>query len=454
MKLLFALSFVLFSSLAQSEISRSVKKRLEKSIVMIEQLGIGGTGSLIDSNKILTAYHVVENFESVNVTFNRGKDNETQKARVVVVDAEADIAILKLEKPVRGPYLKVGILETNFAERIPIAMIGYPQKKLNLLYGDIFDMRNSIDMQLKNQNFYALTIQMRAIEGASGAPIILPGTDRLVGVVNNVDSWIDMTTAVVVDHIKLLVSMEKYLEANHKNYGKTIMSVKTFPDVHEQLLEKRSPPVLTDVAIELQKEESTRFKAFLLFHEASELGYTRAKAELMFYYKDGVEFKELKEEVLKKADLQTLERVASRFYLVNKEKQSLQFLREASNTGYLFSKLHEFIFYDKGIVGDLNSDRARRLVSDFTEQIDIVRELRKIKGEGFPGGFLEIYGALDMAYELGKDQELKKFLNNMRNRILKFDFYTSEQLDEAKKRVNKDQIQEALEKACYSVISL
>ncbi len=61
-----------------------------------------GSGVILDSFHVLTAYHVVEDATNIFVTLiNDGKEDTTLKASVLYYDKKTDVAILKVETPLK-----------------------------------------------------------------------------------------------------------------------------------------------------------------------------------------------------------------------------------------------------------------------------------------------------------------------------------------------------------------
>ena len=366
----FLVVFFLFFPKAYSEQEPLTPEYLSQAIVLVSIPEAIGTGSVISPYKILTAFHMVEGFDTVQVSFYKGDEVQVQEARVVVIDQGADQAILKLEQAISPPYLKIKDFNSNFTTNTPIITIGHPNSILSLDRGEIFDLKHdntrshkSIDAQV-----YALNIHMPTSPGASGSPVLFEGTNDLIGMLISSNPLTGVTTATSSEHLKILELSDQFLEKNHEDYGKNIIEIKTFNLVQRNLLERGSPPVLTDTGREFGLKGQIDL-AYPFFKEASKSGYIRAKAELLFYFdQQGSEAKSLRKEILKKADFQVLEDVAYVFYQLGYKKLSLQFMKKSSSLGATTSQIKELVFYQKGLGGGFHFLKQRALLQEILKK--------------------------------------------------------------------------------------
>ena len=73
--------------------------------------------------------------------------------------------------------------------------------------------------------------------------------------------------------------------------------------------------------------------------------------------------------------------------------------------------------------------------------------MRVIEGKNFPQDFLDIYALMDLTQELTTTPQAQEILSTVkRGMTLRYDFFTEEELDQAKDRLKIDQIIKALEK--------
>src|SRR2546422_5092175 len=74
-------------------------------VPMGQPVSVGGLGSgvlISPDGKVLTAAHVVQTADAIEVQFLTG---ETLKARVLSSEPSADVALLQLEKPPKAPFV-------------------------------------------------------------------------------------------------------------------------------------------------------------------------------------------------------------------------------------------------------------------------------------------------------------------------------------------------------------
>jgi len=126
----------------------------------------GGTGFLVDAKGLLfTNYHVVEKARYIAVQNHNGKDLQ---AKVVYVDPQRDIAILKItdtafHAPASIPY---GIKKSTADIAEPIFSLGYPRN--DIVYGEGYLAAKTG----YNGDTLSVQISINANRGNSGSPII------------------------------------------------------------------------------------------------------------------------------------------------------------------------------------------------------------------------------------------------------------------------------------------
>lgn len=153
----------------------NVKNKISKSDNTIVYT-TGGTGFIIDTKGYLvTNVHVVEGAHNIAVQNSRGE----YTAKVVYMDVEKDIAILKIDDESFKPYQSIpySISRTsgNLAE--PIFTLGYPRNEV--VYGQGY---------LSSKTGYkgdtlSCQLQLTANQGNSGSPI-LNKKGEVIGILN------------------------------------------------------------------------------------------------------------------------------------------------------------------------------------------------------------------------------------------------------------------------------
>ena len=88
------------NKVAPSVVSVSTKSLVSNGFFNQSQEGVGSGFIINEDGDILTNYHVVQGASEVNVTFNNGKE---YKAKIVNYDANADLAMIRLQEKVDVP---------------------------------------------------------------------------------------------------------------------------------------------------------------------------------------------------------------------------------------------------------------------------------------------------------------------------------------------------------------
>ncbi len=105
---------------------------LNKRSVVIEKTGRGvGTGVLLDGQRVLTAYHVVDDIEKIWLRLPGKEPKLPVPARIVKYDVVSDLALLHIDDPV-AQLTPLGIAfahELNKNEQVYLA--GYAHGKLS-----------------------------------------------------------------------------------------------------------------------------------------------------------------------------------------------------------------------------------------------------------------------------------------------------------------------------------
>ncbi len=135
--------------------------------------GVEGTGFVFAPNKVMTNAHVVAGVDDPEVEIDGG----TELARVVLYDAELDIAVLSVDTG-DAPSLQ---FDKSLESDDPVAIVGYPQDgPFDVQPGRVRD-----NLTLRSPDIYGSGTVLRDVfslrgkvrPGNSGGPIITPAGD-------------------------------------------------------------------------------------------------------------------------------------------------------------------------------------------------------------------------------------------------------------------------------------
>jgi V8-like Glu-specific endopeptidase len=137
----------------------------------------GGTGFLIDGKGyLITNAHVIENYKNIAVQNNKGVEFN---AKVIKVDADKDIAILKIEddnfKPLVSIPYSISKSATDLAE--PVFTLGYPRNEI--VYGQGYLSATTGF----NGDTLSCQIEIAANPGNSGSPVF-NGNGEVIGILS------------------------------------------------------------------------------------------------------------------------------------------------------------------------------------------------------------------------------------------------------------------------------
>ena len=170
------LAFVANTS-ATGQTVELVAARAKASVAVIlvqERDGIAsGTGFLVASNRVITAFHVVEHAQRVLLKFPSSVPLE---ARLVQADRPADVAILEIPKVPKITPLPMGDIRTVH-DGETIIVIGYP--RVDVLGAQTPTITQGIVSAIRPG---ALQIQAPVSPGNSGGPV-LSLLGKVVGIV-------------------------------------------------------------------------------------------------------------------------------------------------------------------------------------------------------------------------------------------------------------------------------
>ena len=137
-----------------------------------------GTAWLITPTNLVTAYHVIENANSIQVLIS---ESENVEAHVIATDPQNDIAILELKRPLKSTPLNLAAKQPRLGAKV--AVLGYPLPdllgiKIQATTGEISGLRGLGD----DQRFYQISAPVQS--GNSGGPL-LNQEGEVVGIVSS-----------------------------------------------------------------------------------------------------------------------------------------------------------------------------------------------------------------------------------------------------------------------------
>lgn len=194
-------------------------KNIAPSVVLVVNKDSIGTGSIINSNGlVLTNWHVVGNYKSVNIILKPASD--TQKislsnslvASVIKIDQIKDLALLKLNDiPQDRPPIKFGDV-SDIGVGLDVHAIGHPNgESWSYTKGVISAYRNGYswgygDSKIKHKGDVIQT-QTPINPGNSGGPL-LSDSGRLIGV----NSFVD-TSAQGINYAVSIEDVQEFLNS-------------------------------------------------------------------------------------------------------------------------------------------------------------------------------------------------------------------------------------------------
>ena len=181
-----------------------------------------GTGFFVNSEYIVTAYHVVENFE--NTCYYDIKNDTCYKVHIVDYNLESDLVLLKLDdEPVEMPMVcRLAHSELAIGERL--TSYGYPDPFID---HELTIIPLSIRMHYRydgNYNYYRMTGKLRL--GMSGGPNFT--IDGRIGGVNKSISLVEQNTSNLVKSTEVVRLLHKngVMEyPNTRNEKKCVISI-------------------------------------------------------------------------------------------------------------------------------------------------------------------------------------------------------------------------------------
>ncbi len=148
-----------------------------------------GTGFLISNEYILTAYHVVKDFDEIEIAFV--DDEPIRNVVLYKKDEKLDIAVLKLKKGVDF-YQNIGFLDTPLSRKEEWKTFGYPIAKDEGEFMENIskeDKAHHIHQVLNDVNGKGYDLELNfkrkfpSYRGLSGSPLIIK--NKIAGIINS-----------------------------------------------------------------------------------------------------------------------------------------------------------------------------------------------------------------------------------------------------------------------------
>jgi S1-C subfamily serine protease len=177
-----------------------------------------GTGAILDSSGyVLTNWHVVSGYQSGIIFLKPANgteppENSAYGLRLIAVDKQADLALVKIEKPPVGLVgVKLGdIALVQVAQDIHI--IGHPHGKLwSYSTGVVSQIRDNYDWKYEDGSEHSakvLQMQTAINPGNSGGPV-LDNNGNVLGLVAMSEDGQNLDYAIAIDVIKDFVTRSK-----------------------------------------------------------------------------------------------------------------------------------------------------------------------------------------------------------------------------------------------------
>jgi S1-C subfamily serine protease len=210
--------------LTRGETGIAVFRKVSPSVVLVvmanfkddklSETGLG-TGAILDqSGYVLTNWHVVNGYQSgviflKPVSGTELPENSAYGLKVIAFNKQADLALLKIEKPPAGlPGVKLGDISLiQVAQDIHI--IGHPHGQLwSYSTGVVSQIRDNYDWKYEDGSKHqAKVLQMQTAinPGNSGGPV-LDNNGNMLGLVAMSEEGQNLDYAIAIDVIKDFVS--------------------------------------------------------------------------------------------------------------------------------------------------------------------------------------------------------------------------------------------------------
>jgi S1-C subfamily serine protease len=210
--------------LTRGETGIAVFRKVSPSVVMVvmanfkndkvSETGLG-TGAILDSSGyVLTNWHVVEGYEAGVIFLKPANgteppENSAYGIRLIATNKQADLALVKIEKP------PVGLVGVNLGDitRVQVAqdihIIGHPHGKLwSYSTGVVSQIRDNYDWKYEDGSKHSakvLQMQTAINPGNSGGPV-LDNNGNMLGLVAMSEDGQNLDYAIAIDVIKDFVT--------------------------------------------------------------------------------------------------------------------------------------------------------------------------------------------------------------------------------------------------------
>ena len=210
--------------LTRGDTGIAVFRKVSPSVVMVvmanfkndkvSETGLG-TGAILDSSGyVLTNWHVVEGYEAGIIFLKPSNgteppENSAYGMRLIATNKQADLALVKIEKP------PVGLVGVNLGDitRVQVAqdihIIGHPHGKLwSYSTGVVSQIRNNYDWKYEDGSEHSakvLQMQTAINPGNSGGPV-LDNSGNMLGLVAMSEEGQNLDYAIAIDVIKDFVT--------------------------------------------------------------------------------------------------------------------------------------------------------------------------------------------------------------------------------------------------------
>lgn len=181
-----------------------------------------GTGFFVNSKYIVTAYHVIDNFE--NTCYYDIENDTCYQVHIVDYNAESDIALLKLDdEPIKMPMV-CRLAHTDLPIGEKLTSYGYPEP---FIKHELTIVPMNIRLHYRydgDYNFYRVTGLLQ--RGMSGGPNFT--RDGRVGGVNKSISLDEHNTSNLIKSTEVIRLLQKngVMEyPNTKNVKKCVISI-------------------------------------------------------------------------------------------------------------------------------------------------------------------------------------------------------------------------------------
>jgi len=171
------------ANLAVSKIQERVEKNQKQDEKRFRETKSSGTGFVItDSGFILTAAHVVDNAEKIDITYS----NKRYQASLVSLDKANDLALLKIESGER--FQKLAFSNRAPEQGAKVSTFGYPailfgeENDVKYKSGDISSLRGI------NNDPKILRLNLEVEPGNSGGPLF-DESKRVIGIIVSKRNW-------------------------------------------------------------------------------------------------------------------------------------------------------------------------------------------------------------------------------------------------------------------------